>query len=193
MSEGEIVDAGSAEVAERAVDSAPPDTGRILLIDDEPIIQEVLSAILAPEGHRLTVVPDAERGLAALEEEDYDLVVLDLMLPGMGGLEALTRIRQRDPDQVILMLTAFGSVETAVQAMRMGAHDYLAKPFQNEEVLRSVRHGLRHRRLALENRTLRRALQGKTGSWGLVGKSRTMQALYALIEQAAPSGCRVLI
>jgi DNA-binding NtrC family response regulator len=80
-----------------------------------------------------------------------------------------------------------------VQAMRIGAHDYLAKPFRNEEVLRAVRHGLRHRRLALENRTLRRALEGKVGSWGLVGKSRAMQGLYALIEQVAPSRSTVLI
>ena len=192
MREGESVDAGSGAAAERE-ESAPAEAGRILLIDDEPIIQEVLGAILAPEGHVVTVVPDAEQGLQALEEDDFDLVILDLMLPGMGGLEALTRIRQRDPDQVVLMLTAFGSVETAVQAMRMGANDYLAKPFQNEEVLRSVRHGLRHRRLALENRTLRRALEGKTGSWGLVGKSRGMQALYSLIDQVAPSRSTVLI
>ncbi|HET8948015.1 MAG TPA: sigma-54 dependent transcriptional regulator [Candidatus Polarisedimenticolia bacterium] len=191
MSEGSV-EQGSAEASGER-EATPREAGRILLIDDEPIIQEVLGAILLPEGHQVTVVPDAEQGLAALEERDFDLVILDLMLPGMGGLEALTHIRQRDPDQVILMLTAFGSVETAVQAMRIGAHDYLAKPFRNEEVLRAVRHGLRHRRLALENRTLRRALQGRTGSWGLVGKSRAMQGLYALIEQVAPSRSTILI
>ena len=191
MSEGSV-EQGSDEASE-GTQAAPREAGRILLIDDEPIIQEVLGAILLPEGHQLTVVPDAEQGLAALDERDFDLVILDLMLPGMSGLEALPHIRQRDPDQVILMLTAFGSVETAVQAMRIGAHDYLTKPFRNEEVLRAVRHGLQHRRLALENRTLRRALQGRTGSWGLVGKSRAMQGLYALIEQVAPSRSTVLI
>jgi DNA-binding NtrC family response regulator len=91
------------------------------------------------------------------------------------------------------MLTAYGSVETAVQAMRMGAHDYLTKPFQNEDVLRALRHGLRHRRLQEENRNLRRALETRSASWGLVGKSRAMQALYALIEQVAPSRSTVLL
>jgi DNA-binding NtrC family response regulator len=115
------------------------------------------------------------------------------MLPGMSGLEALGEFRRRDPDQVIVMLTAFSSVETAVQAMRQGAHDYLAKPFRNEDVLRAIRHGLRQRRLMVENRTLRRALLGRGGSWGLIGKSRAMRGLYDLIEQVAPSRSTVLL
>jgi DNA-binding NtrC family response regulator len=169
------------------------DRGRILVIDDEPIIRDVLRQVLGRERHDLVIVPDAERGLEALEAGEFDLVVLDLMLPGMGGLQALTAIRRRDPDQVVIMLTAYGSVETAVQAMRMGAHDYVSKPFRNEDLLRSVQNGLRHRRLLVENRTLRRALIGKVGSWGLVGRSRAMQTLYNLIEQVAPSRSTVLI
>ncbi|HYV85480.1 MAG TPA: sigma-54 dependent transcriptional regulator [Patescibacteria group bacterium] len=169
------------------------EAGRILIIDDEPIVREVLRDVLARETYSLTFAADAESGLLALDRQEFDLVVLDLMLPGMGGLEALTEIRRRDPDQVVVMLTAFGSVETAVQAMRMGANDYLTKPFKNEDVLRAVGRGLSHRRLILENRSLRRALQGRTGSWGLVGKSRTMQTLYNLIEQVAPSRSTVLI
>ena len=141
---------------------------------------------MAREAYALTFAADAEAGLLALGRQEFDLVVLDLMLPGMGGLEALTEIRRRGPDQVIVMLTAFGSVETAVQAMRMGANDYLTKPFKNDDVLRSVGRGLSHRRLILENRSLRQALQGRTGSWGLVGKSRTMQTLYSLIEAGRP-------
>jgi DNA-binding NtrC family response regulator len=169
------------------------EAARILVIDDEEIIQEVLSDILGREGYDLTFAPDAETGLAVLAEREFDLVVLDLMLPGMSGLEALAEVRRLDPDQVVIMLTAYGSVETAVQAMRQGAHDYLAKPFKNEDVLRALRHGLRQRRLMVENRTLRRALQGKSGSWGLVGKSRAMRGLYDLIEQVAPSRSTVLI
>jgi DNA-binding NtrC family response regulator len=153
----------------------------------------VLRDVLAREAYSLTFATDAEAGLLELEHQEFDLVVLDLMLPGMGGLEALTEIRRRDPDQVIVMLTAFGSVETAVQAMRMGANDYLTKSFKNDDVLRAVGRGLSHRRLIRENRSLRRALQGRTGSWGLVGKSRTMHTLYNLIEQVAPSRSTVLI
>ena len=176
--------------AERPVGA---DAARILIVDDEPIIQEVLRDVLRREGHALTFAADAESGLALLEERSWDLVILDLMLPGMGGLEALGEIRRKDPDQVVIMLTAFGSVETAVQAMRRGAHDYLTKPFKNEDVLRSVRNALRHKRLVDENRSLRRALLGRTDSWGLVGKSRVMQELFTLIEQVAPSRSTVLI
>jgi DNA-binding NtrC family response regulator len=192
MSEGGTVISEPLAAADHAARTTR-DEDRILVIDDEPIVQDVLSTILGPEGYRLTIVPDAESGLRALEESEFDLIVLDLMLPGMGGLEALTEIRRRDRDRVVLMLTAYGSVETAVQAMRMGAHDYLTKPFRNEDVLRAVRNGLRHRRLQAENRSLRRALETRSGSWGLVGKSRAMQALYALIEQVAPSRSTVLL
>ena len=167
--------------------------GRILVIDDEPIIREVLGAILSQEGHSLRLVEDAETGLRALEQEEFDLVVLDLMLPGMGGLESLREIRRRDPDQQVVMITAYASVETAVQAMRMGAHDYLTKPFKNEDVLKTVRNGLKHRQLLTENRSLRRALQREAGLEGLIGKSRVMQSLYRLIDQVAPSRSTVLI
>ena len=167
--------------------------GRILVIDDEPIIREVLQEILGGEGHTLTITPDAESGLQALGEQEFDVVILDLMLPGMGGLDTLKEIRRIDPDKVVVMITAYGSVETAVQAMRMGAHDYLTKPFKNEDVLRVVRHGLRHRLLLSENRTLRRALQGRAHFGQLIGKSRAMQELYRLIEQVAPSRSTVLI
>ncbi len=182
----------------RVEESAPPrerpgEGGRILVIDDEPIIQEVLRDILSREGHALEAAPDAESGLLALERGEFDLVILDLMLPGLGGLEALREIKKRDPDQVVIMITAYGSVETAVQAMRMGADDYLTKPFKNEDVLRTLRHGLSHRRLLTENRSLRRALLGRTGYGELVGKSPAMRDLYRLIEQVAPSRSTVLI
>jgi DNA-binding NtrC family response regulator len=169
------------------------EAGRILVIDDEAIIREVLEEILTREGHTITLAPDAETGLKALEREEFDLVVLDLMLPGLGGLETLREIKEGAPDQVVVMITAYGSVETAVRAMRMGAHDYLTKPFKNEDVLRTLRNGLRHRRLLIENRSLRRALQGHARFGELVGKSRAMRELYRLIEQVAPSRSTVLI
>jgi DNA-binding NtrC family response regulator len=169
------------------------ETGRVLVIDDEPIIREVLQDILSREGYAIKAVPDAEAGLKAHDEEEFDLIVLDLMLPGLGGLETLKEIKSKDPDQVVVMITAYGSVETAVQAMRMGAHDYLTKPFRNEDVLRTLRNGLRHHRLLSENRTLRRALQGHARFGHLVGKSRSMQDLHRLIDQVAPSRSTVLI
>ena len=166
---------------------------RVLVIDDEPIIRDVLQDILSREGYEIESVPDAEAGLSALDSSEHDLVILDLMLPGIGGFETLKAIKRRDPDSVVVMITAYGSVETAVQAMRMGAHDYLTKPFKNEDVLRTLSTGLRHRRVLAENRTLRRALQGKARFGELVGKSPAMQQLYRLIEQVAPSRSTVLI
>ena len=166
---------------------------RVLVIDDEPIIRDVLQEILSREGYAIASVPDAESGLAALERQEYDLVILDLMLPGIGGFETLKEIKRRDPDSVVVMITAYGSVETAVQAMRMGTHDYLTKPFKNEDVLRTLSTGLRHRHVLAENRTLRRALQGKARFGELVGKSSAMQQLYRLVEQVAPSRSTVLI
>ncbi|HXH28632.1 MAG TPA: sigma-54 dependent transcriptional regulator [Candidatus Polarisedimenticolia bacterium] len=180
-------------VEPRTAPTREPEAGRILVIDDEPIIRDVLENILTRAGHSLVCAPDAEAGLQRLDEEAFDLVILDLMLPGQGGLQALREIKQRDPDQVIVMITAYGSVETAVQAMRMGAYDYLTKPFKNEDVLRVLHQGLRHRRLLSENRNLRRALQGRGRYGDLVGKSRLMQDLYHLIEQVAPSRSTVLI
>ncbi|OLE66035.1 MAG: hypothetical protein AUG03_01850 [Acidobacteria bacterium 13_1_20CM_2_68_14] len=166
---------------------------RVLVIDDEPIIRDVLHDILSREGYVIDSVPDAESGLKALDSGERDLIILDLMLPGIGGFETLKEIKRRDPDSVVVMITAYGSVETAVQAMRMGAHDYLTKPFKNEDVLRTLNTGLRHRRVLAENRTLRRALQGKAHFGELVGKSPAMQQLYRLIEQVAPSRSTVLI
>ena len=166
---------------------------RVLVIDDEPIIRDVLQDILSREGYAIVSVPDAESGLAALDREEYDLIILDLMLPGLGGFETLKEIKRRDPDSVVVMITAYGSVETAVQAMRMGAHDYLTKPFKNEDVLRTLSTGLRHRHVLEENRTLRRALMGNARFGQLVGKSEAMRQLDRLIEQVAPSRSTVLI
>src|SRR5881296_2141039 len=166
---------------------------RVLVIDDEPIIRDVLHDILSREGYVIDSVPDAESGLKALDSGERDLIILDLMLPGIGGFETLKEIKRRDPDSVVVMMTAYGSVETAVQAMRMGAHDYLTKPFKNEDVLRTLSTGLRHRHVLAENRTLRRALQGKARFGELVGKSSAMQQLYRLVEQVAPSRSTVLI
>jgi len=130
------------------LDKEPPlnargEAARVLVIDDEPIIREVLQDILAREGYFIAVAPDAETGLQALDQQEYDLIILDLMLPGLGGFETLKQIKRRDPDSVVVMITAYGSVESAVQGMRMGAHDYLTKPFKNEDVLRTLSTGLR--------------------------------------------------
>src|SRR5207249_4638179 len=133
------------QVLDKTASDETTGVARILVIDDEPIIRELLQEILGREGYRMSLVPDAESGLRALDDGAYDLIILDLMLPGIGGFETLQEIKRRDPDGVVVMITAYGSVESAVQAMRMGAYDYLTKPFKNEDVLRTLSTGLRHR------------------------------------------------
>jgi len=124
----------------------PPETadalrGHILIVDDEPVVTDVLGTLLRKEGHEVLSASDAATGRAMLESEGpWDAVLLDVMLPDANGLDVLRWIRDRDPDTAVVMLTAFGTVENAVTAMKLGAFHYLTKPFKNEEVrLRVVR------------------------------------------------------
>jgi DNA-binding NtrC family response regulator len=166
---------------------------RILLVDDEETVREILEHLLKEAGYQVRAVPSAEEGLDEMGRDSYDLLVLDLMLPGMGGLDMLRAVKTRDPDQAVLMITAFGSVETAVNAMKEGAFDYLSKPFRHEEVLVTVRNALSQRELLSENRALKRALSGDGPGGELVGQSRPVLELQRLLDRIAPSRSTVLI
>ena len=165
----------------------------ILIVDDEEVLQDVLTSLIRREGHSTFSAYSAEEGLAVLAREEIDLVVLDLMLPGMSGLDALREIRRRDPDQVVVMITAYSSIEGAIEAMREGAFHYIPKPFKNEEVLLTLDKGLEQRRLTSENRSLRRQLNQRFGFENLVGKSKPMQQVFDLITLAAPAKSNILI
>ncbi len=166
---------------------------RILVVDDEETVREILGHLLGEAGYRVAAVGSAEEGLAALEQGPFDLLIVDLMLPGMGGLEMLRLVKARDPEQMVLMVTAFGSVETAVQAMKEGAFDYLSKPFRHNEVLVTVRNALNQRELLTENRVLRHALSRSARGGELVGKSPPIQELQRLLDRVSPSRSTVLI
>jgi two-component system, NtrC family, response regulator PilR len=165
----------------------------ILIVDDEEVLQDVLTSLIRREGHTTLSARSGEEALDVLEREDVDLVLLDLMLPGISGLQVLRQIRQRDPDQVVVVITAFSSIESAIDAMREGAFHYIPKPFKNEEVLLTIRKGLEQRRLASENRSLREQLRQRFGLDNLVGKSKPMQQVYDLIQLAAPAKSNILI
>jgi len=169
------------------------DQARILVIDDEEVMQDVLGRLLRRKGYRVVGAASAEEGLERLGASDFDVILCDIMLPGMNGLEALKAIRENDPHQVVIMITAYASVESAIEAMKNGAFDYIAKPFRNEEVLLTIAKGVDHRRLARENRTLKRALSEKFGFANIVGQSRTMREVFELIIQTAPSRSTILI
>ncbi len=165
----------------------------ILVIDDEDVLQDVLTTLLAREGYRTISAKSGEEGLQALQREDVDLVLLDLMLPGMSGQEVLRQIRREDPEQVVVVVTAFSSVESAIAAMRDGAYDYIPKPFKNDEVLLTVKKGLEQRRLKRENQVLREQLRQRYAFDNIIGKSKPMLEVFDLIRLAAPSKSNILI
>ncbi len=163
---------------------------RILIIDDEPVLQDVLSTVLRREGFQVTQAATAADGLRQAEEGEVDLVLLDLMLPDKPGLEVLRELKGRDPETVVVVITAYSSVETAIAAMREGAFHYIAKPFKNQEVVLTVRKGLEQRRLRTENRDLRQRLEG-LGT--LVWRSQAMERVIGLVRRAAPSRSNILL
>ena len=167
--------------------------GRILVVDDEPIIREVLAALLGGSGYDARMTTTGEEALEELTREEYDAVLLDLMLPGRDGLDTMKAILSRDPDQVVIMVTAYATVETAVSAIRAGAFDYIQKPFQNDQVLLALQRGLERRQLKRENRQLRRELMDRYGLDNIVGRDPRMLAVYDLILQAAPSRSSILV
>ncbi|HEV8374701.1 MAG TPA: sigma-54 dependent transcriptional regulator [Candidatus Polarisedimenticolia bacterium] len=166
---------------------------RILVVEDESVVQEILSQLLREAGHEPVVVGSAEEAVGILDRESFDLLIIDLMLPGMGGLDFLRAVKGQDPERVVVIITAFGSVETAVQAMREGAFHYLTKPFRHEEVLLTVRNALSQKSLLSENRALRRALSWKARSAELVGRSQKLLELHSMLDRIAPTRSTVLI
>jgi DNA-binding NtrC family response regulator len=168
--------------------------GRILIVDDEPVVTDVLGTLLRKEGHDVLVAQDAGGGRGLFESGGpWDAVLVDVMLPDANGLDVLRWIRDRDPDTAVLMITAFGTVESAVTAMKLGAFHYLTKPFKNEEVRLLVAQAVRTTRLRTENKDLKRELEQRYRYEKIVGKSRAMQEVYRFIDQVAQSRATVLI
>ncbi len=165
-----------------------PDT--ILIIDDEAAIRETLSGILGDEGFAPLTAGSAEEGLQLLDEKDVDLVLLDIWLPGMDGMEGLRTIRQRFAHLPVIMISGHGTVETAVQATRMGAFDFIEKPLSYDKTVLAIRKGLEVSRLERENRLLRASGPDRVR---LIGDSPLMQQLRAQIDRVAPTDAWVLI
>ena len=165
----------------------------ILIVDDEEVLQDVLTVLVRKEGHNPVSAYTGEDAIEILEREDIDLILLDMMLPGMHGMQVLREIRRRWPDQVVIVITAYSSIESAIEAMREGALHYIPKPFKNEEVLLTIRKGLEQRSLTQENRSLREQLRQRFAFDNIIGKSKPMQQVYDLIRLAAPSKSNILI
>ena len=165
----------------------------ILIIDDHTTIQQVLRDILETTGHELFSAYTGEEGLAMLDDEEVDVVLLDVMLPKISGLEVLDRIKEKYPSVPVIVITAYSSVESAIEAMKRGAFHYLPKPFKNEEILVQVNKALEQRRLMQANERLMEELKRKYSFSNIIGKSSAMQKVFELIRLAAPSTSNILI
>ncbi|MCR4395831.1 MAG: sigma-54 dependent transcriptional regulator [Candidatus Saccharicenans sp.] len=165
----------------------------IHLIDDEPIIHDVLGQILEAEGYTVEISASGEEALPKFEEQKFDLVLLDLLMPGMDGLEVLKQIKRFDPEAMVIIITAYASVESALAAIKMGAYDYIQKPFKNDELLMTIRRALEHRRLQEENIRLRSELKKKFSFNNIIGKSQAMMNVFELVKAAAPTRSTILI
>jgi len=168
-------------------------SGNILLIDDEEEIRIAATKTVVREGYRITTCATAEEGLARLENENADLLITDLFLPDINGIDVLTRARQLRPGLEVIVITGHGTIETAVEAMRLGAYDFIEKPFDPPVLLKSIARALERQQLAAENRQLREQLQKQSGEEALVGTSAALRDLKALIRRIAAVDVSVLL
>jgi DNA-binding NtrC family response regulator len=165
----------------------------ILIVEDEPRMRRLLEISMGEDGHNVQTVEDAEKGLAFLRKETADLVVTDLKLPGMNGLEFLQEVKRLNPGLPFIVMTAYGSVETAVDAMKAGASDYVLKPFTMAEMKLVINKELDVQQVRDENQRLKEALGKRYHFQNIVGRSKKMQEVLALVERVAPTNSTVLI
>ncbi|MDQ1559952.1 MAG: hypothetical protein QOD32_3012 [Pyrinomonadaceae bacterium] len=166
--------------------------GSVLVVDDEEIMRDVLETLLSAEGYRVDLAKTGEEGLEAYGRRAYDVVLLDVSMPGMGGLRALEEIQKTDAEAVVVMITAYATFDTAVAAWERGAFGCIRKPFKNEQVTATIAAGVKRRRKEEERQTLRRAM-GRSVNRGIIGRSEKMQAIFQLVDQVAPARSTVLI
>jgi DNA-binding NtrC family response regulator len=167
--------------------------GRILVVDDDPSLRRVLQAQLEQEGYEVAVAASVQQTLSVLELRSVDLVITDLKMPGISGLELLKHARSQYPQTIVIVLTAFGTVDTAVEAMKAGAYDYLTKPVHPDELLMIVRRALEHLRLVEQVRTLRISLNQKYGFENILGRSDVLLEVLETAARTAHSNSTVLI
>ncbi len=166
---------------------------RILVVDDERIVCESCQRILEEEGYEVEIALGGQEAFEKMKENPFEIVITDLKMPTIDGMDVLRYLRKEYPDVIVIMITGFSTVETAVEAMKLGAFDYIPKPFTPDEVSIVVKKALEKRALQLENIYLRQELQEKYGFHNIVGKSKKMQEIYRLIAKVAPTDSTVLI
>lgn len=169
------------------------DKVHLLLIDDEKNYLLVLETLLTEAGYAVTALNDPETALAFLEESEVDIVITDMKMPRITGREVLEKVKKNWPHIPVLIMTAFGSIESAVEAMRYGAFNYITKPFSNDELLLSIQNAAELARAHQQYRLLRESLEERYGKHQIIGRSRAIRDMLALVDRAGPSRATVLI
>jgi two-component system, NtrC family, response regulator AtoC len=168
-------------------------TGEILVVDDDAHMRELIVKVLAREGYSVRSLPRGQEVLQALQDEPVDLIISDIRMPEMDGLTLLQEVKRMAPETSVLIMTAFGSIDTAVQAIKAGAYDYVTKPFKMDEIIVVVRRAVEERHLRAEVRALREEVSTKYNFSNILGKSKPMLDLFTLIKKVASSRSTVLI
>lgn len=166
---------------------------RILVVDDEESIREFLKIMLNKEGYEVTTADSGQTAIDVLEKRNFDMVVSDLQMPNVTGMELLAYVKDSCPDVVFMMITAFGTTETAVEAMKMGAYDYITKPFKIDEVKMNIANALRGQELEVENRNLKKELKMEYNFQNIVGNTDVMHQVFELIKRVSQAPTNVLI
>jgi two-component system response regulator PilR (NtrC family) len=182
-----------AEIQNGATPKTQTAQARLLVVDDERSMRELLSIVLRREGYDVTLAENGRAAIDQLERGRFDLLISDIKMPDMTGVDVLRAAKRIDPDILGIMITAFASADTAIEAMRLGAHDYLSKPFDVDELKMKVRNALEQRLLRQENVLLKRALGSTHQFANIVGRSDKMLAIFKLIEQIARTDSTVLV
>ncbi len=165
----------------------------VLVVDDEESMREVLTIMLKREGYRVDTATDGGQAVMRMKDESYDLIISDIKMPRLDGFQLLAHVKEKSPETMMIMITAFSTTEEAVDAMKQGAYDYITKPFKNEEIRLIVKNSLERKALKQENLQLKKELGQRYSFGNLIGKSKCMQEVYDLIEKVAGSRVNVLI
>ena len=174
-------------------EATPRRISRILVVDDESSLREMLTVLLEREGHHVETADSVDSGRLRLADSSYDLILCDLIMPDGSGLDLLREARASDPGATVIMMTAFTSTKSAIEAMRLGAHDYIPKPFDVDELKVVVQRALEKKELVAENVYLRRELEQRYGFGNVIGRGPRMQAIFSLVEKVARTPSTVLI
>jgi DNA-binding NtrC family response regulator len=165
----------------------------ILIVEDEETLRESIRRIFTKEGYAVEAVDSAEKGLALLEGTLFDVVISDIILPGMDGIEMLTKVREQHPDQVFIIVTAYASLDTSVKALRAGAYDYIMKPIIHEEIKQVVRNAIRQKSLQAENQLLKREIAREHDFSTIIGESPSVKTILSELRKVTDTRSNVLL